>query len=413
MTVRVTPTTDANPYYEWTLKESTDYLRWLLREFPFADWKDIQLSDEEGGDGTVIRQSRSQAVQVAAMLSLFCVGMVPDGANRMGFIYNANSQRSGKTLLAKLAIMAIYKSFKGQPWKGNEEELNKLIDAEMLHGSNYICFDNVRGYLGSQTLEGLMTAPEWTGRVLGKTQMFTVKNRMTLFVTGNACSVSPDMAHRCLICDLFVEEGDVQERVVENLLDEPWLMELENRRRIASALWGIVRSWSAAGMPPAISFGFKPRLGFERWGQMIGGLVAHAGFGNCMERVQLESAGDSEERNIRKLIDALVDLSLTDRGEFSFQRVVNVCHDEGLFDWMLDGRDQEGDYKLSAKARSTFGLTLGRYAPNVDATGHPRMYRKEVDRLVLFGCKGSGRHRVYFVEQKSAVGVTVAPPTAQ
>ena len=38
-------------------------------------------------------------------------------------------------------------------------------------GSTYLCFDNVRGYVGSQSLEGLMTSPDWTGRVLGKTQM--------------------------------------------------------------------------------------------------------------------------------------------------------------------------------------------------------------------------------------------------
>ena len=400
MTIRKTPVTKENPYYEWTLKESTDYLRWLLREFPFADWKEITLSDEEGGDGTTVKQSRSQAVQVAAMLSLFCIGLVPKGANRMGFIYNANSQRSGKTLLAKLAIMPLYKGFKGQPWKSNEEELNKLIDAEMIAGSNYICFDNVRGKLSSQTLEGVMTSPEWTGRVLGKTQMFTATNRMTLFVTGNDCLVSPDMGHRCLICDLFVPEGDVQQRQVENLLDEPWLMETENRRRILSALWGIVRAWGAAGRPLAASFGFKPRLGFERWGEIIGGLVGFAGFGNPLEKVQLEQAGDSEERNIHKLIDRMVDLSLTDRGEFDFQTVVNICHEEAIFDWMLDGREQEGNFKLTAKARSALGLTIGRYAPNVDATGHPRLYRRGESIIVEFGCKGQGRHKRYFVEQK-------------
>ena len=42
-------------------------------------------------------------------------------------------------------------------------------DAEVLAGSTYLCFDNVRGYVGSQSLEGLMTSPDWTGRVLGKT----------------------------------------------------------------------------------------------------------------------------------------------------------------------------------------------------------------------------------------------------
>jgi hypothetical protein len=38
----------------------------------------------------------------------------------------------------------------------------------------------------------------------------------------------------------------------------------------------------------------------------------------------LEQAGDSEERNIRKLIDRMREMALGDnRGEFSFQQVVD------------------------------------------------------------------------------------------
>ena len=91
---------------------------------------------------------------------------------------------------------------------------------------------------------------------------------------------------------------------MENLIDEPWLMDKENRRNTLSALWGIVRAWHEAGKPNASSFGF------ERWGEIVGGIVGHAGFGNPLEKVQLDSAGDSEERNIRKLIERMRDESL-------------------------------------------------------------------------------------------------------
>lgn len=412
MEIRKTPISDEMPYYDWTLRESTTYLREILQEFPFADWKTEIIQDEEGE--LEVRQSRSQAVQVAAMLSLFCTAMLPDGANRMGFIYNANSQRSGKTLLAKLAIMTVCGVFKAQPWKGNEDDLNKVLDAEMLAGSLYICFDNVRGYMGSQTLEGLMTAPQWTGRVLGKTQMFTAENHMNLFITGNDCIVSPDMAHRCLICDLFVEQGDVQERQVKNLIDEVWLMDIENRRNTLSALWGIAKHWNKVGRPTATSFGFKPRLGFERWGDLIGGIVGAAGFGNPLEKVQLESAGDSEERNVHKLIDRMREMALGEnRGEFSFQQIVDFCHDDGLFDYMLDGKETQDGYKLNASSTSRFGLTLNRYAPKVsggfcgkdaDKTRPPRKYRRKAEEgheeVVAFGCFGDGRHRRYYIEWK-------------
>jgi len=419
MEIRKTPVTREKPYYEWTLQESTDYLRWILREFPFGDWKMVTIPEQDGGTGEPIKQSRSQAVQVASMLALFCMALIPKGANRMGFIYNANSQRSGKTLLAKLAIMSVCGVFKAQPWKKNEEDLNKVLDSEMLAGSMYICFDNVRGFLGSQTLEGLMTAPQWTGRVLGKTQMFTAENRMNLYITGNDCIVSPDMSHRCLICDLYVEQGDVQERQVENLIDEVWLMDRENRRNILSAFWGLVRSWHDAGRPTASSFGYKPRLGFERWGEIIGGIVGHAGFGNPLERVQLDSAGDSEDRNIRKLIDRMREMALGEsRGEFDFQTIVDFCNEEGLFDWMLDGKDTNEGYKLNAASKSKFGLTLKRYATpvsggycgkNNDRSRPPRKYRRTTpegfEEIILLGQYGDGRHRKYYIEWEVIRGV--------
>jgi hypothetical protein len=415
MEIRKTPVTKETPYYEWTLQESTDYLRWILREFPFGDWKMVN-----DGSGEMVKQSRSQAVQIGAMLSLFCMALIPKGANRMGFIYNANSQRSGKTLLAKLAIMSVCGIFKAQPWKGNEEDLNKVLDAEMLAGSMYICFDNVRGFMGSQTLEGLMTSPQWTGRVLGKTQMFTAENRMNLFVTGNDCLVSPDMAHRCLICDLFVEQGDVQERQVENLIDEVWLMDQENRRNILSALWGLVRSWHQAGRPMASSFDYKPRLGFERWGEIIGGIVGHAGFGNLLARVDLESAGDSEDRNIKKLIERMRDSDLTEnkagRLEFTFQQIVDFCDEDGLFDWILDGRQTDNGYKLNAKSSSKFGLSIKKYFPPVKKNKNPRKHRVVYEPLLTplneypqrrgapiqefhyVGTVGEGRHKRFFIE---------------
>jgi len=390
--IRKTPTSREMPYYEWTLDESVTYLRWLLSEFPFSDW-----SEDEDGNGEITRQSRSQAVQVAAMFSMFCKSMMRLGSNRMGFIFTANSQRSGKSLLAKLAIMPPCGNFKGQSWKSNEEELNKVIDAEMIAGSNYICFDNVRGYVGSPTLEGLMTSPSWTGRILKESQMFEVKNRMTLFITGNECIVSPDMSHRCLIVDLHVNEGNVQDRAPSWVLDESWLLEKENRRCILSALWGVVRAWVAAGKPLAASFGFKPRLGFEHWGELIGGIVGFSGFGDCLEFPQLDAGGNSEERSILDLLDYLVAKMTDDQREFTFQEVSQICYEEGLFEWMMEGKEYDGVFTVTPKCRSSMGRLLSRYAPSTDGNKLPRRYVRN-GTVYHFGTRGKGRYRRYFVK---------------
>jgi hypothetical protein len=102
--------TSSNGYYDdnLPLEKATEFLRELLIEFPFSDWRTDAPPAPPDDERFVIAHgpnSRSQAVQVAAMLSQFCTGLLPANEMRLGFIYNANSQRSGKSLLAKLAIV--------------------------------------------------------------------------------------------------------------------------------------------------------------------------------------------------------------------------------------------------------------------------------------------------------------------
>ena len=378
-----------------TLDQATDHLRNLLAEFPFSDWSEpIERADQDGG-GT-IRQSRSQAVQVAAMLSQFTKDLLPRNQPRMGFIWNANAPRSGKTLLAKIAIVPVNGSVAVQSWNKKDEELKKVLDAEVLRAASYVFFDNVRGHMQSQVLESFMTSPNWAGRILGQTKMFTAPNLATAFFTGNDCTMSPDLAQRCLLCDLFVEEAAPRDRRrLKEVIDDAWLIDQENRTAIVSALWAIVRHWVEAGKPLA-TVGL--RTGYEKWCEMIGGMVAFAGFGDCLAEPSNEGGGDTESNDMRALVTCLLanDLDgVMKRQEFTFQWIVNTCHAEGFFDWLLDGKEEGGDYILKPKAASRFGKLLRRYAPTqgyrvfrlpegkvgMSVTGKNRARRYNIDRL--------------------------------
>src|SRR5205809_261549 len=98
-----------------SLQDGTDYLRNLLAEFPFADW------GPEQADGT--RNSRSQAVHLCAMLSQFAARLVPRESLRLGYIYDSNSHGSGKSLLAKTAIVPPNGEMALQTWSAKDEEL--------------------------------------------------------------------------------------------------------------------------------------------------------------------------------------------------------------------------------------------------------------------------------------------------
>lgn len=380
-------------YYDdnLTLLQATDFLRQLLHEFPFSEKKPMPQSDDTPEH---FFQSRSLAVQVAAMLSQFAIGCLPRHSLRLGFIYNANTERSGKTLLAKLAIVAVSGKMAAQSWTKKDEDLRKAIDAEVLRASRYIVFDNVKGHIQSQILEAFMTSSNWTGRVLGKTQMFEAENTATLFFTGNDCTVSPDMSNRCLIVDLYVDEADVQARAIESPINDSWLMQKENRFKILSALWAIVRYWDHAGRPKPTG---RVRVGFEEWCVVIAGMVEFAGFGDCLAEPDIEKDPNTEQGDTKALVKLLM---MPDAGEpqathleFTFQEIVNAAHEAGLFGWVLDGKEDKGNYDLNHKSESSFGKLLRKFAPLIGQ----RRFRFD-GKVVLFRCTGKNRQRRYVLD---------------
>lgn len=392
-------------YYDdsLSLEDAVTYLYSIYKEFPFADWSDPYTPDYFEHN-TQICTSRSFACQIAANVSLFASSLLPPMSSRMGFLYNANSQRSGKTLLAKMAITPIYGRFKALPWQPNDENMTKLLDSEVLAASSYICFDNIRGILASQPLEGFMTSPHWAGRLLGKSETFEAENNSQIFITGNNLNIGTDVFQRFLTIDLNIQEANPQDREILNVIDDYWLSVTKNRHKIISCLWAMVRYWNLAGRPKATG---KPFQGFEIWGQIIGGIVEHAGLGNILERPVLTNAGDTESSDMLELIEKLSRKDETTH--YTFQQVIDCMYDNELVAWKLKGRSewnmetQREHLKLEHSAVSGVGIMLRNYAngnrgkiytiAEVSATD-----ASPTNRYYKFSIEGKGRHKKYTVE---------------
>lgn len=412
-----TPVTDPLPiqhkdlppshgYYDDTmsLQHAVTTLYHLHHEFPFADWS-APFSPDYFTTSDTIRTSRSFACQIAACLALFAAGCLPPEASRMGFLYNANSQRSGKTLLAKIAIATIFGTFKTQSWRPSDEEMQKLLDSETLAASNYICFDNIRGILASQPLEGFMTTPTWTGRILGKSEMFEAENNTTIFITGNNLNIGTDVMQRFLTIDLNIEEANVQDREVKHIIDDVWLKSPANRHTTLSALWTLVRYWNKAGRPHATG---KPYLGFEQWGRTIGGIIENAGLGNILERPVLTNAGDTESSDMAELVAHLCPPA-TRHAEYTFQQVIDTMHEHGLVEWKLKGRTEfshetgQDHLRLDHSATSAVGILLRNYSNGEKGRIYRVPHHTTPDapptfRPIRLSLRGKGRSRRYTVE---------------
>jgi hypothetical protein len=399
-------------YYDdrMSLHEAVTSLAALYSRMPFSDWTEYYQPTEDSPfyhpDKTEpIRLSRSLAVQIMAMLAMFAGGCVAPMAPRLGFAFNANKQRSGKTLLAKIAVGIVYGSCKLQSWRENDEDMIKILDSETLAATTYIVFDNIRSLIASGPLEGFMTTPVWTGRVLGQSQMFEAENNAIIILTANNASFGPDMQERILISDLYVESADRQDRGVEipreHRLDDVWLAKPENRRHILSCLWAIVRHWDAAGRPRATGVA---RRGFEEWCELIGGMVEFAGFGDALERPKdLENCGDTETEDIRALV-AYCSRDCRSRS-CSFQEIVHICWEQGLIPWCLHGREeyvediQKNSLKLNDASNSRFGILLKRNCSGERGEVHVFRTPDGKPRHVRFYLRGKGRARRYHFDE--------------
>lgn len=368
---------------EMDLAASTTFLRGLLTHFPFHD-------------------ERSLSVQICAMCAAWGHGLLELTASRIGFVWTANSHRSGKSLLAQLAITPAYGLAEGQTL-ADRQELRKMLDAVALQGGPYVFFDNLTGHIQSEIVESFMTTPIWTGRVMGTQRIFKAPRSAVVFITGNNLTVSPDISERTLTCSLYLENFDPQDRKIPRVLNPQSLATAAMRSDILSAVWAIMRHWDGAGRPKAGEPEKPKRLaGFEDWSDIFGGMVQAAGFGNPLERPKDEQSPNSRDVHMRTLIDLLVEALGTEQvGEYEFQAIVDTCYEHELFTWLFDGKlkkEDKGDhewFELNSRSAGIFGLLL---TNEMAAKKKGRIFTLKDGRRVRFSKRGEGRAKRYQVE---------------
>lgn len=378
----------------------------FLREFPFGDHKEDTPANREAG---TVGLSRSKSVHIANMVSLFGAALLPPLVNRLHFCYVANASRSGKTLLAKTAIVPIFGPAKATPKPDNEDDFRKRLTTAAQMAAPYLFVDDLDGMLRSQSLNAFMTAPTWTDRKMGSHEELVAAKETVVIITGNNLSLSPDIANRTLRCSLYTEEFDAQARKIERVIDEQYLARPEVRAEILSALWALIREWDRAGRPK----GKRVLAGFEQWCDVFGGIVINAGFSDPLESPPSDDfSGDQEAADMMTLVQVLVadmerlnDLGALDDGkkpdalkkkEFTFEELVAAAQGNDCFGWMMGGttkKNEEGEeyIVLDQRSKSALGkLFAAKYGG--------RKFRLKDGRVVQFGKRGRNRHRKYSVE---------------
>ena len=288
------------------LSEARNRIDDLLSEFCFAD------------------KGRSKAVAIAAKVTLFGIRLLPKGALRPVFIYLANAEGAGKTILAKCAISPVHGGVDTEGAPKDKTEIAKELLTAVMEGRSYTLLDNCKGHLDSAQLEAFVTSVRWKGRILGVSKSFCGENNVTVLITGNGCTVSPDIRRRSLFVELFMEQERAEDRKFKRILDDGEFLVM--RPRILAALWALVREWDAAGRPKPS----RTHTAFPRWAEIIGGIVEFAGYGCLLKTAEIPSAADVDGADMRELVKLLA------HGKpLKFDEVVGLARAHGLFERII------------------------------------------------------------------------------
>ena len=215
-------------------------------------------------------------------------------------LIDAPQAGTGKSLLADVfSLITTGRPAAMSPFPREDAEIAKSVLAKLNEGTAIICYDNLDGSLTSPTLALVITALEYTSRVLGKSESLTVPNRATWLATGNNIRPSGDMPRRCYHIRIDAESSTPY---VGRHFAHPDLRGyvMERRPELLRALLLMARGWFARGCPAVVD---QPLGSFEHWHQALGGILHGAGVVGFL--ANLANEPDEMALQWEALLDAL------------------------------------------------------------------------------------------------------------
>jgi len=303
--------------------EATQFLHDLLKYFPMGD--------------------RSRAVQVAAMLSVYCRALY-NGRPPM-FLLNGNLPGSGKSRLGDLILAPHGNAGKaGYHWRDGNE-VRKELDATACELAPYILFDDVvlpKGMkLRNTDLNRWLTARIWEARQMHTQKKIRVPVGAVTIMTGTQLELDDHLGRSTLLVDLAAKQR-AKDKVLPPdaiVLSDDFLEDDSIVRKVLEAMAALVGLWDEKGRP---NFAGRPLESFESWSRIIPAIADLALFGDCLE-IPDSFSGDVSNKEFDFLIRCLV-RDFVREGEtqawISMTDIIRTGRLEGLFSSTLREIDQ-------------------------------------------------------------------------
>ena len=261
---------------DWEIEASHRILRRLLSDFPFT-------GDPE------------RAHAYAALLLPFVRAMIA-GPTPI-HVVEKPTPGTGATLL----IMAYGDIWGIQPTLldqcRSDDEWSRRILAALRHGPSAILLDNITAPLDSPTLAAAVTADTLSGRLVGTSKVGEAPVECVWLVTGNNPKLSFEMVRRSVRVriDAGLDRPDCGRSFkIPNL--RAWIEKY--RLLLVQACLTLVQAWVAAGMPK----GDRIVGGFERWSEVMGGILEVVGIPGFLENLDEHRESADSETSFRSFL---------------------------------------------------------------------------------------------------------------
>ena len=274
---------------DMSLETARNTLNTLMSEFPF-------VNPEQG-----------RAMQVAAMLTAYGMGLLSGTCVIPIFLYNSNDVGAGKGLLVSLALAPVEGQVTNTSPVSSEAEMEKRLFATARAGDRFLVLDNMEVEVRSASLVMFTTSSVYEGRVLGTSKKEAIPKKTATYITGNNLVVNPDVRRRSLAIELFLRAIRPESRQIQIPLDLQGI--LAQRPQILAALYALIREWVAAKKPAPS----RTHPSFVEWSNVIAGIVEHAGFGCPIPAVDHTNDIDPRTADVERMVQRMHEANRTRR----------------------------------------------------------------------------------------------------